>query len=233
MYRLGHEKRLAAMRSVHRVAIFATVLCVNAVVVGLFIFAVVMSDNGIAATRMRLGATQQALAKVVDEQGGKTTDDELGLVRIRAERVLWSRVMRAVARLTPKQMWLPRMSLSESDLGGGMRVPGLRLSGRMTAASEEEGMRVLMELVNGLRGDPYFRRHFLEPRLVRSTWLTEDGSKFLEFDVFSPLNTPEALQSGAAAIPEAGWKTTIDEEDVEFEDTMDTEDMGAGGERKS
>ena len=48
MYRQGREKRLEAIRSVHRVAIFAGVLCVNAVVIGLFVFAIAMSDRGIA-----------------------------------------------------------------------------------------------------------------------------------------------------------------------------------------
>lgn len=232
MYRQGSEKRLEVVRRVHRVAIFAAVLCVNAVVIGLFIFAVLLSDRGIAAAEVRLSATQLALVKVVDEQGGTTTGEELGLVRMRAERVLWSRVMRTVARLTPNQMWLPRVRLAESDAGSGVRVPGLRLSGRMTATSEEEGVRILMEFVNGLRGDPYFRKHFLEPKLVRSTWLSEDGKRYLEFDVFTPLSTPEAIQAGANAIPDAGWNT-IDDSSIEIDDTIDLDEAGEGGERTS
>ncbi len=232
MYRQGREKRLEAIRRVRRVAIFAAILCVNVVVIGLFVLAIAMSDRGIAAAEVRLSATQKALAKVVDEQGGSTTDEELELVRMRAERVLWSRIMRAVARLTPNEMWLPRVMLSENDSGSGVRIQGLRLSGRMTAASEEDGIRILMELVNGLRGEPYFRGHFLEPKLLRSTWLTEEGDKYLEFDVFSPLRTPEAIEAGAAVIPDAGWNT-IDDGDIETNDVIDFDDTGEGGERTS
>jgi hypothetical protein len=231
MYRQGRERRLEAVRSVHRVAMFAVVLCVNAVVIGLFIFAIALSDRGIAAAESRLTATQQALAKVVSEQGGTTSEEELGLVRLRAERVLWSRVMRSVARLTPNEMWLPRVRMTQSDVGAGARVMGLKLSGRMDASNEEEGVRVLMGFLNGLRADPYFREQFLEPKLLRSTWLTEEGERYLEFDVFTPLNTPEALEAGAAAIPQTGWNT-IDEADI-TEDNVDFEDVGEGGERTS
>jgi hypothetical protein len=223
MYRQGREKRLEAVRSVQRVALFAAVLCVNAVVIGLFIFAIAMSDRGIAAAETRLSATEQALDRVVSEQGGSTSEEELEVVRMRAERVLWSRVMRVVARLTPEQMWLPRMRLTEGDVGGGIRVPGLKLSGRMTAASEEEGVNVLMGFLNALRGDEYFRGHFLEPKLLRSTWLSEDGSRYLEFDVFTPLNTPDAVASGGTPIPDTGWNRVdppgLDEDDVEYEDS--------------
>jgi hypothetical protein len=230
MYRQGREKRLEAARRVHRAAIFATVLTVNAVVVGLFVFAVLMSDRGIAAAETRLGATQQSLAKVVKEQGGKTSDEDLDLFRKRADRVLWSRVMRMIAGLTPKEMWLPRMRLAETD-AGGVRIDGLRISGRMNASSEEDGMRILMEFVNGLRGDPYFRSHFLEPRLLRSTWLTEDGGRFLEFDIFTALKTPEALQYGGTPIPDSGWQM-LDESEIETGEFEDTQ-TGAGGERTS
>ena len=231
MYRQGRERRLEAVRRVHRVAIFAVVLSVNALVIGLFVFAVLMSDRGIAATEMRLTATQRALSKVVEEQGGTTTEEELGLFRQRAERVLWSRVMETIAERTPKEMWLPRIRLAESDIGGGLRIPGLRVSGRVTATSEEEGMRIVMQLVNGLRGDGYFREHFLEPRLIRSTWLSEDGSRFLEFDIFSALKTPEAMQSGGTLIPESGWDV-IEEADLEVEE-FDDEQTGGGSERTS
>ena len=232
MYRQGRERRLEAARSVHRVAMFAVILCVNAVVVGLFIFAVTMSERGISSAESRLTATQQALAKAVSEQGGSTSDEELSLVRLRAERVLWSRVLRAVAGFTPKEMWLPRVRLTQSDVGGGTRVAGLKLSGRMDAASEEEGVSILMEFLNGLRGDQYFREHFLEPKLLRSTWLTEDGERYLEFDVFTPLNTPEAVEAGASVIPQTGWNT-IDDADIDTEDNVDFEDVGDGGERTS
>ncbi|MBD3348543.1 MAG: hypothetical protein GF400_05030 [Candidatus Eisenbacteria bacterium] len=231
MYRQGREKRLEAVRRVHRTAIFAVVLSVNVVVIGLFTFAVLMSDRGIAAAEVRLSATEQALDKVVSDQGGSTTESELGLFRLRAERVLWSRVMETIAGLTPKEMWLPRIRLSESDIGGGLKIQGLRISGRMNASSEEDGMRILMGLVNGLRADAYFREHFLEPRLVRSTWLTEEGKRFLEFDAFTPLKTPEAMQSGASMIPDSGWDT-IDDADVETEEYQDTQ-TGAGSERTS
>jgi len=230
MYRQGREKRLEAVRRVHRVALFAVVLTINVVVVGLFSFAVLMSDRGIAAAEVRLTATQQSLAKVVEEQGGTTTDEELGLFRQRAQRVLWSRVLKTIASKTPKEMWLPRMRLSESDVGG-LRIDGLRISGRMTASSEEDGMSILMELVNGLRGDEYFRDNFLEPRLLRSTWLTEDGGRYLEFDVFTALKTPESLQYGGTPIPESGWEI-IEDADVETGEFDDTQ-TGEGSERTS
>ena len=89
-----------------------------------------------------------------------------------------------------------------------------------------------MEFVNGLRSDTYFRGQFMEPRLLRSTWLTEDGDRYLEFDVFTPLKTPEAEASGAAPIPETGWDT-IDESHIDDEDSIDFEDVGEASERTS
>ncbi|MFH1502640.1 MAG: hypothetical protein ABIG03_06305 [Candidatus Eisenbacteria bacterium] len=232
MYRQGREKRLETIRRVHRLALFAAVLCVNAVVIGLFVFAIAMSDRGVAAAQTRLSATQEALDKVIEEQGGTTSDEELDLVRVRAERVLWSRVMRAVGRLTPTEMWLPRVRLANSDAVTSGRVAGLKLSGRMTAKSEEQGICILMEFVNGLRSDSYFGKHFLEPKLLRSTWVSEEGERYLEFDVFTPLNTPEAVAAGAEAMPESGWDT-VNEADIDIEDGIESGNAEGGSERTS
>jgi len=219
MYRLGREKRREAQMRIRRLATLATIITINIVVVGLFIFAVVLSGRGIAAKESRLAATQTAVASLMEEQGGARSTEELELVRTRASQVRWSVVFGVVARLTPAEMWFPRLRLTEGVLAGSRRrIPGLRMSGKLKAGKEEEGLSKLMDYVTQLREDPSFKRYFIEPKLMDSSWLNEDGSKFLEFDIFCPI-------AGADAILEGAMILTRDNPDV-----IDPADVdGAGG----
>jgi hypothetical protein len=215
MYRRGRERRIQSQIRIRRLAVIATLLTVNAVVVGLFIFAVVLSGRGIAARENRLEATQEALASLVEEQGGARSAQELELVRVRASQVRWSVVLGVVARLTPADMWFPRLTLTETSFGGARRrVTGLKMSGKLRAGRKEEGLSKLMDFVGALREDPSFKRYFLEPKLTDSSWLDDDGSTSLEFDIFCPLADANAILEGALALSR-GNPDMIDPDDLE------------------
>lgn len=232
MYRLGREKRLQAQMRIRRFAILATIITINVVVVGLFVFAVVLSGRGIAAKQSRLLATQAAVASLLEQQGGTRSGEELELVRTRASQVRWSVVLGVVARLTPADMWFPRLRLSEGVLTGARRrAAGLRMSGRLKAGREEEGLSEVMEYVTALREDPSFKRYFVEPKLVDSSWLSQDGTEYLEFDIFCPL-------AGADAILEGAMILTRDNPDMRDPDEVDgasegLEEAGVSGESAS
>jgi hypothetical protein len=219
MYRLGREKRLEAQMRIRRLATLATIVTINIVVVGLFMFAVLLSGRGIAAKESRLEATQEAVASLMDEQGGARSTEELELVRTRASQVRWSVVLDVVARLTPADMWFQRLRLTEGALAGSRRrISGLRMSGKLQAGREEEGLSKLMNYVSVLREDPSFKRYFVEPKLLDSSWLSDEGSQFLEFDIFCPIAGADAILEGAAIL-------TRDNPDV-----IDPADVdGAGG----
>ena len=198
MYRTGREKRLEARMRIRRFASIATLIAVNVVVVGLFVIAVLLSGRGIEAKETRLQATQEALASLIEEQGGARSTEELELVRTRASQVRWSVVLGVVARLTPREMWFPRLMLTQGTLSGSRRrVDGLQMSGRLSARREKEGLSKLMGFISTLREDRSFKRYFLEPKLTDSSWITEEGSKSLEFDIFCPLAGADAILEGA------------------------------------
>ena len=71
------------------------------------------------------------------------------------------------------------------------------MSGRLKAGREEEGLNEVMEYVTALREDPSFKRYFIEPKLVDSSWLEKDGADYLEFDIFCPLAGADAILEGA------------------------------------
>lgn len=201
MYRLGREKRLEAQMRLRRFASLATLIAVNIVVVGLFVVAVALSGRGIVARETRLQATQAALASLMEEQGGARSSEELDLVRTRASQVRWSVVLEVVARRTPREMWFPRLMLAQGSISGSRRrVDGLKMTGKLRAGREEEGLSKLMEFVSVLREDPAFRRYFLEPKLTDSSWVDDNGSHSLDFDIFCPLAKADAILEGALAL---------------------------------
>ena len=214
---------------IRRLATLATILTVNTVVIGLFAFAVVLSGRGIAAKQSRLATTQIAVAGLMAEQGAGTSGEELELVRMRASQVRWSVVFGVVARLTPEDMWFPRLRLTEGVLAGSRRrIPGLRMSGNLKAGREEEGLSKLMDYVTALRDDPTFKRYFVEPKLLDSSWFSENGHEYLEFDIFCPIAGADAILQGAMVL-------TRDNPDVIDPEEMDEpiERVGGSGESAS
>jgi hypothetical protein len=198
MYRLGREKRREAQMRIRRFASMATLIAVNIVVVGLFVVAVALAGRGIEAREVRLEATQAALAGLMEEQGGDHSDEDLELVRTRVSQVRWSVVLEVVARLTPRDMYFPRLMLAQGTLSGSRRqVWGLHMSGRLHAVREEEGLSKLMEFVGALREDASFKRYFREPKLTDSSWVDVEGTQLLEFEIFCPLSTADAILEGA------------------------------------
>lgn len=204
MYRMGREKRLEAQMRIRRFASVATLIAVNVVVVGLFIVAVTLAGRAIDASETRLQATEAALASLMEERGGDRSSDELELVRTRVSQVRWSAVLEVVARLTPKDMWFPLMKLSQGTVSGSrLHVYGLQLSGKLRAGREEEGLSNLMEFVAALRGDPVFKRYFREARLNDSSWVDDDGTHTLEFEIFCPVAMPNTILEGALELSKA------------------------------
>ena len=197
MYRGGHERRRAAWKAMRWTAHVTTVVALNAAVIGLFLCAIVLSDKGIASQRVRLETTQRALAQRIAEDGSAPGVEQLELARTRAAQVRWSSVLQSVARLTPPEMWLPRLRYADGYVAGAkIRVPGLRLTGQLRAGREEEGLRIVMSFIRTLCQDTSYCRHFIEPRLVDSTWLGGNGAQRLEFDIFCPVAGPEAIEAG-------------------------------------
>lgn len=209
MYRGGHERRREAWRAMRWTALVTVVVTVNVAVLGLFACAVILSDRGIISQTMRLETTQRALAQRIEEDGRAPSEEQLELARTRAAQVRWSTVLQSVARLTPEDMWLPRLRYADGFVAGSkIRVPGLRLTGQLRAGREEEGLRVVMSFLSALGLDESYRRHFIEPRLVDSTWLSGNGKQRLEFDIFCPVAGSEAIEAGLMADPEGATALT-------------------------
>ena len=91
-----------------------------------------------------------------------------------------------------------------------------------------------MAFVTALRGERYFRVHFLEPKLVDTTWLSEGSKEYLEFDIFCPLAGPEAIREGIHLLQREN-RDMIDPEEMDEPEDVGTgsEDMGEHGEGAS
>ena len=209
MYRGGHERRRDAWRAMRWTALVTTVVTLNAAILGLFACAVILSDKGIVSQTVRVEMTQRALAQRIEDDGRAPSEEQLELAGTRAAQVRWSAVLRSVARLTPEEMWLPRLRYADGFVAGSpIRVPGLRLTGQLKAGREEESLRMVMAFLTALRTDANYRRHFIEPRLVDSAWLSGNGNPRLEFDNFCPVAGPEAIEAGLMAAPDDSGATT-------------------------
>ena len=228
MYRGGHERRREAWRAMRWTALVTAIVAVNAAVLGLFACAVILSERGIMSQSVRLETTQRALAQRIEKDGSAPNEEQLDLARTRAAQVRWSSVLTSVARLTPEQMWLPRLRYAEGFVAGSkIRVPGLRLTGQLRAGREEEGLRIVMAFISSLCNDRNYRRHFIEPRLVDSTWLSGSGKQRLEFDIFCPVAGPEAIEAGLMTdMDDRGFAMNTDTLDI----TMEAEGATGTGE---
>ena len=220
VHRLGKERRLKARQRIRRVMFASAVIGFNVVLVGMFIVAVMIQSRNVAVASNRLEATERALAKVVIEEGGAASEEEVRLIRKRAMQTRWSEVLLSIASETPDDMWFPRIRLAERRGGGGSGAYGLRLTGRIKAGGEEEGLTNLMSFLGGIREDASFREHFTEARLVDSAWLAEGGEEYLEFEVFCPLVDPDIIveRRSAGAVAPEDYVTPDEAEELESDD---------------
>ena len=228
MYPAGRERRASAERRVRQFATLAAVAGVNAAVVVLFLAGLGLSKQALSVSQTRLAAAQEGIAQILDDQGGAMTNEELDLVRVRAAQVKWSAVMSSVSRVTPREVWLSRMRLTEGVRPGGRdRTPGLRITGTVRAGSEQAGLSLLMKYLAALRDDEYFARHFQDPKLVGSTWLTAEGVNLLEFDAFCPLAVGITdLSAGGPAESLSAAEMQVGPESAE------ASEAGTGGQRE-
>jgi hypothetical protein len=200
MYPAGRERRVEADARARRFASVTVVVAVNALVVLLFLIGVQVADRAANVRDTRLVAAEGAIAEILKAKGGAITRDDLELVRMRAAQVSWSRVLESLAGATPREVILSRVKLAEAAAPGSqLRTPGLRLTGRLRAGSEEAGLTLLMGFLGRLRDDEYFAKHFHEPKLMDSTWLRDEAGNVLEFDVFCPAEAGVQMTEGAPA----------------------------------
>ncbi len=193
VHRLGKERRIKARQRMRRIIFASAIVGINVVLIGMFVVAVMVQARNVAVASDRLEATERALAKVVIEEGGAATEEEVRLIRKRAMQTRWSEVLTSVATETPADMWFPRIRLAERRGAAGSGSLGLRLTGRIKAGGEEEGLTNLMSFLAAIREDRSFREHFSEARLVDSAWLTEGNDEYLEFEIFCPLTDPDIV----------------------------------------
>lgn len=223
VHRLGKERRLRARRRIRQLAFASVVIGLNVVLVGMFVVAVMVQSRNVAVASDRLEATEKALAKVVIEEGGAASEEEVDLIRRRAMQTRWSEVLISIASETPNDMWFPRIRLAERRGSSGSGTFGLRMSGRIKAGGEEEGLTNLMSFLSAIREDGSFREHFSEARLVDSAWLADGSEEYLEFEIFCPLDDPEIVVERRSAGSVAGDDyVTPDEADVMEPDDADT-----------
>ncbi|MBD3368118.1 MAG: hypothetical protein GF405_08110 [Candidatus Eisenbacteria bacterium] len=217
VHRLGKERRIKARQRIRQLAFASVVIGMNVVLVGMFVVAVMVQSRNVAVARERLEATERALAKVVIDEGGAASEEEVRLIRERAKQTRWSRVLAAVAVETPADMWFPRIRLAERRGGSGSGSYGLRLTGRIKAGGEEEGLTNLMSFLAAIREDQSFREHFSEARLVDSAWLTDSGEEYLEFEIFCPLSDPDIIieRRSAGTVAPDDYVTPDEAEDLE------------------
>jgi len=185
VYRLGVEKRLEARRRIVRIALVAAVLGVNAIVLGLFVQAVFLTNDGISSTGARLGSIEQALGELV-RGGGALTEDQLQLLEKRGQRISWSEVYETISRLVRPEMSFTRLKMGE-DRSADRKDVVLTMRGRLKGSREEESVDRLMGFVQDLRDDEYVSRRFREVRLVSMDWSADPSDQFLEFEITCPI----------------------------------------------
>lgn len=210
MYPAGRERRVEAQRRFRQLAALVAIAGANALIVVMFLVGLALLRETVVARQVRLKTAEQAIGQILNEHGGAMTMEELNLVRTRAAQVRWSAILASVSRVTPPEVSLSRLRLSEGLRPGARdRIAGLRLTGRLKAGSEQAGLSLLMKYLAALREDAFFTRHFLNPRLVDSTWLTEENTNLLEFDIFCP------LVKGLLVLPPPGDVSSMSSDAIE------------------
>ncbi|MFH1689693.1 MAG: hypothetical protein ABIE42_05580 [Candidatus Eisenbacteria bacterium] len=188
MYRLRGERAVEVKRKLRYLALVVFMVGVSIVVSGLFIFAVVMTEQEIERKTERIGV---ANAELLSTLGGGTdaiSDEELRLIRTRALEIRWSNVLAASSKLAIPELWFTQLRLSEGSLVGARgRTPGFHLEGRLKAGRKEESLAKLMEFLAEVRDEPTFAESFSEVNLVNSRWKQTTDDEYLEFEIFCPL----------------------------------------------
>ncbi len=174
MCRLGSERREHERTRTRNLAVAVAVLGMNAVVVGLFLQALLATDAAAG-------------------EGVTLAEQQVDILRARQEQIDWGRALMRIGAMAPDEVWFARMIMTEgAPAGGGDPVPGLRLYGTLTAGRREEGVDKLMGFVQSIRNEPGFREDFQEAVLVGMNWTNEAGEDGIEFEVFCPLARADA-----------------------------------------
>ena len=188
MYRLRSERAVEAKRKLRHLATLVLLAGVSIVVSGLFIFALVLTQQEITEKVARIETANAALREALDGATDAISDDELSLIRTRTVQVRWSNVLAACSRLATRELWFTQLRFSEGSLVGARgRTAGFHMKGRLRAGRKEESLARLMEFLAGVRDEPLFAESFSEVKLVTSRWKQTTDDEYMEFEIFCPL----------------------------------------------
>ncbi len=188
MYRLRSERAVEVKQKLRNLALVVFLVGVSVVVSGLFIFAVVLTQQEIAGKAVRIETANAALREVLGGATNAISDEELSLIRNRAVQIRWSNILAACSRLATRELWFTELRLSEGSLVGARgRTAGFHMKGRLRAGRKEESLAKLMEFLSVLRDEPIFAESFPEVKLVASRWKQATDDEYMEFEIFCPL----------------------------------------------
>ena len=188
VYRLRGERSKEIKRKLRQIALVVSLLGISIVVSGLFIFALVQTQQKITARTARVEVANAQLLEALTAGGHGLSDEELSLIRTRAVQIRWSSILAASSRLAIPELWFTRLRFSEGSLvGSGGRTPGFHMEGRLRAGRKEESLAKLMEFIAVVRDEPVFEEHFSDVKLVSSRWKQTTEDEYLEFEIFCPL----------------------------------------------
>ncbi len=188
MYRLRNERAVEIKRKLRHLALVVFLVGVSIVVSGLFIFAIVLTQQEIAGKVARIETANAALREALGGATDAISDEELSLIRTRAVQTRWSNVLAASARLATHELWFTQVRFSEGSLvGARSRTPGFHVKGRLRAGRKEESLAKLMEFLSAVRDEPVFAESFSEVKLVTSRWKQTTDDEYMEFEIFCPL----------------------------------------------
>ncbi len=188
MYRLRSERAVEMKRKLRYLALVVFMAGISIVVSGLFVFAVVMTEQEIGRKTERIGEVNAELLSTLGGGTDAISDEQLSLIRTRALQLRWSNLLAASSRLATRELWFTQLSFNEGSLvGGGGRTAGFHLEGRLRAGRKEESLATLMEFLANVRDEPIFAESFSEVKLVTSRWKQSTDDEYLEFEVFCPM----------------------------------------------
>ncbi len=189
MYRLRSERVVEAKRKLRHLATLVFLAGVSIVVSGLFIFALVLTQQEITEKVARIETANAALQEALDGATDAISDDELSLIRTRTVQVRWSNVLAACSRLATRELWFTQLRFSEGSLVGAHgRTAGFHMKGRLRAGRKEESLAKLMEFLAAVRDEMIFAESFSEIKLVTSRWKLTPDDEYMEFEIFCPLD---------------------------------------------
>jgi hypothetical protein len=188
VYRLRSERAVEVRRKLRNLAVMVFLVGISVVVAGLFIFAVVMTEQDIARKSERIAAANEELLETFGGAADAISDDQLSLIRTRAIQIRWSNILAATSRLATRELWFTQLRFSEGSLIGARgRTPGFHIEGRLKAGRKEESLAELMEFLALVRDEPVISDSFSEVKLINSRWRQSTDDEYLEFEIFCPL----------------------------------------------